>query len=128
MYDDIYKRVLLFIGGAIMNAGERIKMLRKQKGISAESIAEKIGVSPSTIYRYENNDIASMKIDNLKSIAKILGVDASYLMGWQDLDTLASVSGSELRLIELSRNLNTEGLSRLLSYAEDIIASGRYNK
>lgn len=111
-----------------MNAGERIKMLRKQKGISAESIAEKIGVSPSTIYRYENNDIASMKIDNLKSIAKILGVDASYLMGWQDLDTLASVSGSELRLIELSRNLNTEGLSRLLSYAEDIIASGRYNK
>ena len=111
-----------------MNAGERIKMLRKQKGISAESIAEKIGVSPSTIYRYENNDIASMKIDNLKSIAKILGVDASYLMGWQDLDTLASVSGSELRLIELSRNLNTDGLSRLLSYAEDIIASGRYNK
>ena len=111
-----------------MTTGERIKMLRKQKGISAESIAEKIGVSPSTIYRYENNDIASMKIDNLKSIAKILGVDASYLMGWQDLDTLASVSGSELRLIELSRNLNTEGLSRLLSYAEDIIASGRYNK
>ena len=40
-----------------MDIGERIKKRRKELGLSAEQIAEKLGVSPATIYRYESNDI-----------------------------------------------------------------------
>lgn len=48
-----------------MDIGERIKKRRKELGLSAEQIAEKLGVSPATIYRYESNDIMNMRIDKL---------------------------------------------------------------
>ena len=35
-----------------MNLGERIKQIRKARGLSAESIAKELGVSVSTVYRY----------------------------------------------------------------------------
>ena len=49
-----------------MDIGERIKKRRKELGLSAEQIAEKLGVSPATIYRYESNDIMNMRIDKLE--------------------------------------------------------------
>ena len=43
-----------------MTTGERMKERRKSLGISAEYVAEKLGVSPATIYRYEKGDIEKM--------------------------------------------------------------------
>ena len=112
-----------------MNTGERIKALRKDAGISAEYIAEKIGVSPSTIYRYENNDIASMKIDKLKAIAKILHTDASYLLGWQDEDSdTTPLTKAESSLLSIFRDLSVEGQQKILDYAKDLHASRLYIK
>ena len=37
--------------------GEQIKKRRKQLGMSADELAEKLGVSRSTIFRYEKGDI-----------------------------------------------------------------------
>lgn len=67
-----------------MTTGERIKARRKQLGISAEALAEQCGVSPATIYRYENGDIERVGIDKLPPIAKALFVSQAYLMGWED--------------------------------------------
>ena len=114
-----------------MNTGERIKRLRKELGISAEYIAEKIGVSPSTIYRYENNEISSMKVDNLKSIANLLGVDACYLLGWNsDLQdpSAATLSDPEQTLVDNFHQLNEEGQDKLIEYSEDLVSLGKYKK
>lgn len=62
--------------------GKRIKEIRKQRGMSAEELAEKIGVAPATIYRYENGSISSMTTDKLLPIADALGVTPAALMGW----------------------------------------------
>lgn len=116
-----------------MNAGERIKIMRKSLGLSAEYIAEKIGVSPSTIYRYENNDIASMKIENLKLIADILGTKASYILGWYDEEPVVAVIPTEENdtkvnsLVDLFRQLNDEGQDKVCEYTSDLVASGRYD-
>ena len=67
-----------------MEIGERIKLRRKELGISAEQVAEMLGVSPATIYRYESSDIANMRIDKLEPIAKVLHTTPAYLMGWED--------------------------------------------
>lgn len=116
-----------------MNAGERIKIMRKSLGISAEYIADKIGVSPSTIYRYENNDIASMKIENLKMIADILGTKASYILGWYDEEPVTATipqdedSSKEKSLMTLFRQLNDDGQDKVCEYTSDLVASGRYS-
>lgn len=65
-----------------MTVGERMKDRRKQIGMSAEEIATQLGLSPSTVYRYENGDIEKMGIDKLGPIASALHTTPAYLMGW----------------------------------------------
>lgn len=70
-----------------MSVGQRIKERRKQIGMSAERLAELIGKSPATVYRYENGSIESVDSGALVPIANALGVTPSYLMGWTEVDT-----------------------------------------
>ena len=65
-----------------MTAGERIKERRKELGISAEHVAEKLGVSPATIYRYENGEIEKIPSNVLDGISKVLQTTPAFLMGW----------------------------------------------
>ena len=113
-------------GCIVMNTGERIKQLRKEKGLSAEYIAEMIGVSPSTIYRYENNDIASMKIDKLKMIADLLGTSASDLLGWSD--DPSALSDAESFLLSSFRKMNEKDQGRVLGFVESILSESDYIK
>ena len=64
-----------------MKIGERIKEIRKGKGISVEEVAEKLGVSVSTVYRYENSSITKIPIDVIDKLCKILNTTTSELMG-----------------------------------------------
>ena len=67
-----------------MNTGDRIKLRRKQLGISADTLAEKIGVSRSTMFRYESGDIEKVPLDYLGTLSKALSTTPHYLMGWTD--------------------------------------------
>ena len=64
-----------------MNVGQRIKARRQQLGMNAETLAAKIGVSASTIYRYENGGIDKVDASKLISIADALYTTPVYLMG-----------------------------------------------
>lgn len=68
-----------------MSIGSRIKQRRRELKISAEMLAEKIGVSPATIYRYENGSIMNMGTDKVDAIAEALSIEPKYLMGWEDM-------------------------------------------
>ncbi|MFQ8602224.1 MAG: helix-turn-helix domain-containing protein [Anaerovoracaceae bacterium] len=87
--------------------GEKIKQARKDRNISAEKLASEIGVSPSTIYRYENNDISHMGIDKLKAIATVLNTSASILLGWDNEQT--SLNTDELNHLQMYRFLDSHG-------------------
>lgn len=65
------------------DVGKNIKKRRKQLGLSAEQVADKMGVSPATVYRYESNYIMNMGIDKLKKIAEALNTTPAALMGWE---------------------------------------------
>lgn len=60
-----------------------MKDRRKAIGLSAERLAEMLGVSPATIYRYENGDIEKVPGDRLGPIANALQTTPAYLMGWE---------------------------------------------
>ena len=64
--------------------GDRIKQARLKLGYSAEQVAEFLGTSPATIYRYENGDISKLPSKFIKPLADYLCVTASWLMGWSD--------------------------------------------
>lgn len=65
-----------------MTTGERMKSRRKEIGLSAEKVAQELGLSPATIYRYERGDIEKIPGDILEPLAKVLHTTEAWLMGW----------------------------------------------
>ena len=115
--------------------GCRIKNRRKALGLSAEDIADIIGVSPATIYRYESGDIMNVRIDKLTPIANALRTTEAFLMGWtDDPDRKAvsnfddSLSSNEQSLLECYRFLNDSGKKAMEDYAQLLSSSEQYTK
>lgn len=67
-----------------MTKGSRIKALRESAGLSQVALAQMIGVSKQTLYKYENDIITNIPSDKIEEIAKAVGVDPSYIMGWEE--------------------------------------------
>lgn len=61
--------------------GERIKYARSLRNRTLDDVANDIGVTKSTIQRYENGLIGKPKIPVLESIAKSLRVNPSWVSG-----------------------------------------------
>lgn len=89
-----------------MSVGERIKARRKELSLSADFVAEKLGVSRSTVFRYENGAIEKLPADALEPIAKVLRTTVAALMGWEDIApteaTQKAAPDSQAQLLNLS--------------------------
>ena len=66
-----------------MKIGERIRNLRKEKNITQEQLASKLGVKRAVISKYENESV-NINVNTLEKISSILGVTPSYLIGYDD--------------------------------------------
>lgn len=64
--------------------GERLRTQRKRLEMSADEIAAELGVSRSTIFRYENGYIEKVPSNILEKLADILYTTPAYLAGWTD--------------------------------------------
>ncbi len=64
----------------VYDFGIRLRQLREDRGFSRAALANKLGVSKETIYRYENN-IQSPSLDRAKEIAVTLRTSVDYLLG-----------------------------------------------
>lgn len=87
---------------------QRIKALRKDKGLTLEHVASIVGVGKSTVRKWETGIIANMKRDKIASLAKALGTTPEYLMGWdgaKDSPTELPLSEGEQMLINLFRQV-----------------------
>ena len=74
-----------------MNIGEKMKQIRKAKKIGVDKIANELGVSVSTIYRYEDSSIEKIPVHIFDKLCTILEVSAGELMGGEQR---SQVSGS----------------------------------
>lgn len=91
-----------------MNVGERIKLRRKELKISADTLAERVGVSRSTIFRYEKGDIEKVGPEVLKKISETLNISPADLMGWEEeTETTSETSYSETDLRKMAENAKT---------------------
>lgn len=61
--------------------GDRLKALRLKKRLTLLDVAEALGVSSSTISRYESGYIETMKTPTIKKLAELYGTTPFYIMG-----------------------------------------------
>jgi transcriptional regulator with XRE-family HTH domain len=59
--------------------GNRLKAFRLGSGLSAEEIAQKLGISRTALYRFEKGELA--KIETLENLADLLQVSVPTLLG-----------------------------------------------
>lgn len=101
---------------------ERIRALRKEKGMSLEQLADTIGTSRQTVHRYETGVISNIPHEKIEAMARALGTTPSSLMGWDDDGDFPSFNN--IRVASLSR-ASTKKLPMLGNVAcgEPIFAS-----
>ena len=63
-----------------MTIGKRIAQLRKEKGLTQEELAVRMGVSPQAVSKWEN-DQTCPDISALPALSKLLGVTVDELLG-----------------------------------------------
>lgn len=64
-----------------MTIGERIKETRTSKKISVDYLAKELGVSKTTIYRYEDSTIEKIPVKIFDQLCILLNVTPAELMG-----------------------------------------------
>lgn len=83
-----------------MKVGQRIRKRRKELGLTAEQVAEKLGKNRATIYRYESSGIENLPSAVLEPLAKVLQTTPAELMGWSSAnvaDTTLDYTVPELK-------------------------------
>ena len=87
-----------------MTLGEKIKELRKNKGLSQEDLANKLNVSRQAVSKYEK-DINEPNIDTIKRISKYFNVDLEYL-----LNDDSSLNNKDESKNNISNNVNNKNI------------------
>lgn len=68
--------------------GERIKKLRKEKGLTQEQLGNLLGVKKSAIAKYENNRVENLKKETIQKLSEIFDVSPSYFLGFNETNLM----------------------------------------
>lgn len=98
-----------------MNVGERIKIRRKELGYNADYLAKHLGVSRSTIFRYEKGEIEKLPTDILEKLSSVLHTTPGYLMGWEN-------ETKDSKLVNLFNQLDEDRQENVITYTAEQLA------
>ena len=107
--------------------GEKIREIRKARGLTQKELGEKAGIAEPTIRRYELGKL-NPKIETVKKIADALGVDMNALYGdlvWDAVNNGLVSAGIERRMIADSSTEILEDSVKIQSYLSILTKAGR---
>ena len=104
--NDFEKQIRIDTLNDIINQMNRLKELRKEKGLTQTDLAELLEVTKLTIHNWENG-VFSIKSDRLKKLCEIFDVDAPYLLGYNNVKNETDIKASVLdEALEKLRAIN----------------------
>lgn len=108
----------------------RIKSVKKNAGLTNDELAAKSGVPIGTLRKLLSGATTEPKLPALMAIASALDISIDWLIYGSDGHTpAASPLSPQLQSLENALDqLNEEGQEKLLDYAADLVAGGRYKK
>lgn len=113
----------------------RIKIIRKEKGITQKDLAEKMGVTPQAVSQFENTDSDRFTVATLQNIATALDCqiedlleqeEAAYPSYEFEIEKTGSNKGAITKLTIDVRNLNRMGLDALEDYLDLLLNTEKY--
>ncbi len=67
-----------------MTLGERIRELRKARGMTQQELAQRLHTTKQTIGKYEQGIVTNLPLLRIDELAQALSTTPAYLMGWED--------------------------------------------
>lgn len=105
---------------------ERLKVLREEKGLSQQKLAENIGTSQQNIHRYENG-LSEPDVATLTSLADFFETSIDYLVGNTDIrhkiETVQpfDLNADEAMLIKKYRQLRTNARNGIMNMIDTLL-------
>ena len=97
---------------------QRLKGLRKERGLTQEELSKFSGVSFPTISRYEKGHRDEPKLTILKSLANFFEVSIDYLVGDVDIRDTNFTSSEIARIF---KELDDDGKKILMDLAKNLL-------
>lgn len=113
-----------------MEIGNLIYNRRKELGLTLEQIGDYVGVSKSTVKKWESGYISNMRRDKIALLAKILQIPPTDLINaeTENKPPLKLPSGDEQELLTIYRNVNQDGQDYIMQTARMVEGTERYRK
>lgn len=108
---------------------DRLVLLKKSSGKTIKEISCDSGIPLGTLNKLFSGQTKDPKLDTVRSVVHSFGctLDDLFDSGTAESKIPLSKEGEE-KLVGMYRELNQEGQERLLDYADDLTASGKYKK
>ena len=100
--------------------GDRIRTLRKNRGMSQEKLADILGVTKQTVSQYERS-VRKPDVLTIEALCDIFNVSADYLLGMADL-TVRFVGENDLFKLDAPEDPIRK---RCLNYLEKLNEAGQ---
>lgn len=98
---------------------QRLKELRAKRNLSQQALADKIGISKSSINMYERGE-REPSIETLKVFADFFNVDMNHLLGYP-LTRFNMTVGERIKYLRKEKQLSQENLAELLKSTKQAI-------
>lgn len=119
-----------------MSFGNRLRDLRKKKGLTQEELGELIGVKKAAIQKLESGSVQSLKISSVKILCEFFNISSDQLLLEKEdllkqeirlLETIKNIYGpGGAEIIGIYSLLNENGKAKILDYCADIVANPKY--
>lgn len=128
------------------NIGKNIKRIRKEKKLSMDSLAKKLGLSNRSSIAHIENGSRSLRLDTVEKIAKALEVSPFEIMGPSYFDNIIDTDkiksdvelfdkisscyeeNETIQLIEIINNFNNlKDKKRLVDYSNNLLNADEYD-
>lgn len=102
-----------------MQIGKTIRKYRKEKGMTQEEMANRLGVTTPAVNKWENEN-SYPDITLLAPIARLLGISLDTLLSFQENLTKEEIASI---VMEADQKLKTETYDEVFCWAKSIIES-----
>lgn len=116
--------------------GQRIRVLRRQKGLSVDYVAKAVRVDKTTLLMWESGEINNIRRYKLGKLAKILETTVDYLLGSEDIAVgrvedfdlqpfieILKARGECLAMLIISRDMSRDDIELTINFMRSLKVS-----
>ena len=100
---------------------EIIQMIKKERGITTETLSKLSGVPVGTLNKILNGETKDPKLETLKAIARVLGCTLDDFDDVHSRRKPIELTVSETKLFRIFRELNAQNQDKIIRYADVLL-------